>query len=205
MSITPAHCRSMRRREIVGISALAEPQHVLDQRQAAALGIRVVAVEIAAQHQPALVGLADVEMRRAVGDDAVDHRLQRLGDEGLQHVGLDRQAQPGQGRDWPVWPATASPTLPARIGPRVVSTPTTRAVLEDEAGDLAFLDDVDAERVGGAGIAPGDRVVARGAAAPLEQRADDREAGVVRIVEIRQRRMHLVAVEQFGVDAVAAA
>ena len=47
------------------------------------------------------------------------------------------------------------------------------AVIDDEAGDLAILDDVDAALVGGAGIAPGNRVVARGAAAPLHRRANN--------------------------------
>src|SRR3546814_18735758 len=49
------------------------------------------------------------------------------------------------------------------------------AVLQ-ETGDLAALDDVDAEGVGGAGIAPGDGVVPRGAAAALDEAAHDRPA-----------------------------
>ncbi len=51
-------------------------------------------------------------------------------------------------------PATAMPTLPAPIVPRVVSTPVTLAVgVAREAGDLAVLDDVDAALVGGMRIA----------------------------------------------------
>ena len=51
------------------------------------------------------------------------------------------------------------------------------AVLADEAGDLAVLDDVDAAPVGGAGVAPDDRVVPRGAAAALQQAAHGSGSG----------------------------
>ena len=47
-----------------------------------------------------------------------------------------------------------------------------------DAGDLAVLDDVDAERVGRARIAPGDRVVPRRAAAALQRRAHHRVADI---------------------------
>src|SRR3546814_7053518 len=43
------------------------------------------------------------------------------------------------------------------------------AVGDAEARHLAVLDDVDAAGIGAAGEAPGDRVVARGAAAPLQR------------------------------------
>ena len=55
----------------------------------------------------------------------------------------------------------------------------------NEAGHLAVLDDVDAEIARRARIAPHHRVVARGAAAPLQQAAADREA---RVVEIEERQ-----------------
>ena len=52
--------------------------------------------------------------------------------------------------------------------------------LAADAGDLAVLDDVHAPRVGAAGIAPGHGIVARGAAAPLQGRAEHRVAQVAR-------------------------
>ena len=55
----------------------ARAQVVELERQRAALGKAVVAIQPAAEHQAALVGLRDVEMARAEGDDAVDHRLCR--------------------------------------------------------------------------------------------------------------------------------
>ena len=56
------------------------------------------------------------------------------------------------------------------------------AALDDEAGDFALLDDIDAMAVGRARIAPGDGVVARGAGAWLMDRAVDRPARVLGIV-----------------------
>jgi hypothetical protein len=77
-----------------------------------------------------------------------------------------------------VWPAATTPTFFAPMKPRVVSTPVTRRRRAADAGDLAILDDVDAAIRRAARIAPGDRVVAGGAAAPLQRRADDRIARV---------------------------
>src|SRR3546814_12855220 len=54
------------------------------------------------------------------------------------------------------------------------------AVLQ-ETGDLAALDDVDAEGVGGAGIAPGDGVVPRGA------RSEERRVGKECVSTCRSR------------------
>ena len=71
-----------------------------------------------------------------------------------------------------------------------------------DAGDLAVLDDVDAARRGAARIAPGDRVVARRAAAPLQRRADHRIARVARNVERRAECLGLFRRQPFIVDAV---
>ena len=92
-------------------------------------------------------------------------------------------------------------TFLARICPRVVSTPATRAVLDNETGDLAILHDVDAAVAGAARIAPGDGVVPRGAAALLQQAALNRKARIVEIEEW-QHGANLLAIEQIGIDAV---
>ena len=76
------------------------------------------------------------------------------------------------------------------------------AVLDDEAGDLAVLDDVDAVPVGSVGKPPGDGIVAGGAGAALEDAAMHREAGVGRKIEIGRHAPHLVDVEDVRVDAV---
>src|SRR6185369_11094739 len=65
----------------------------------------------------------------------------------------------------------------------------------------AILDDVDTAAVSRAGVAPGDGIVARRAAAGLKQAASDGEARIVEIDE-RHQRAHLLAIEQLGIDAV---
>jgi hypothetical protein len=49
---------------------------MLDGRQIAALGIGIVAVDIAAEDQATLVGLRDIEMPGAECDDAIDKGLE---------------------------------------------------------------------------------------------------------------------------------
>src|SRR5207253_2573485 len=71
-----------------------------------------------------------------------------------------------------------------------------------EARYLAVLDDVDAERIRRARVAPGDGVVARGAGAALEESAQHRIAGIGRHVEERQPLGHLVAAEELGIDPI---
>ena len=66
---------------------------------------------------------------------------------------------------------------------------------------LAILDDVDAARRRCARIAPGDRVVPRCAAAPLQRRADDRIADVARDVEDRAEGLGLLRRQPFVIDA----
>ncbi len=76
------------------------------------------------------------------------------------------------------------------------------AAVARDAGDLAVLDDVDPARVGGARVAPGNGIVARGAAARLHEAADDRVARAIRAVEQRHEVADLVAAHQLGVDAI---
>ena len=103
--------------------------------------------------------------------------LMRLGDEGLQHVALDRQAQPGHRGDARRTAGDRHADLAgADRAARRLDAGDLPAVVAREAGDLAVLDDVDAALVGGARIAPDHRVVARGAAAALQQAALDRES-----------------------------
>src|SRR3546814_5516798 len=54
-----------------------------------------------------------------------------------------------------------------------------------DAGDLAILNDVDAARGGGPRVTPGNRIVPRRAAAPLQRGAHDRIASTLRDVERR--------------------
>ena len=77
-----------------------------------------------------------------------------------------------------------------------------RTAVDANARDFALLDDIDAERVGSAGIAPRHRVVADGPAARLQESAEDREARVRRAVEIGNPARDLLARKPFRIDAV---
>ena len=89
-----------------------------------------------------------------------------------------------------------------RISPRVVSTAATAPSVAADPRHLAVLDDVDAERIGAARIAPRDRVVARNAAAPLQRAAEHRIADVARDVERRAERLALLRRQPLVVDAI---
>ena len=92
-----------------------------------------------------------------------------------------------------VWPAATTPTRGVRIGPFEVSTPAMApSRVAHEAQHLAVLDDVDANRIGAARVAPGDRIVARDAAAALQGGADHGIAHVRRDVERRAERLGLL-------------
>ena len=89
--------------------------------------------------------------------------------------------------------------------PRVVSTPATAPVPSRRMPVTSqFWMMSTPQRVGAARIAPGDRIVPRGAAAPLQRRADDGIADVGRDVERRAERLGLLRRQPFVVDAVAA-
>src|SRR5574337_1992630 len=71
-----------------------------------------------------------------------------------------------------------------------------------DGGDLAILDDVDAERVGGAGVAPGHRVVPGGARAALQGRPQHRVAHIVGDIEWGAECLRLFGRQPFVIDAV---
>ncbi len=92
---------------------------------------------------------------------------------------------------------------PARLdlaAGRVEARNGARGVAAD-ALHLAVLDDVDAERGSRAGIAPGDGVMPRHAAAALQGRAEDRVADVGRDVQDRAEVLRLFGRQPFIVDA----
>ena len=141
-------------------------------------------------------------MQRAGDDDLVEERLQRHRDAGLQRDGADRQAEARQRRDRGCW-SRRPPAAPCRsaIWPRLVSTPVTRPVLDDEAGDLGLGVNLHAPLGGVAGIAPGDGVMAGDGARRMIERAEDRIAHILGHVERRAEPVDLVGIDQLGIDA----
>ena len=76
------------------------------------------------------------------------------------------------------------------------------AVLAQDAGDFAVLDDIHAQAVRGARVAPGHRVVPRGAPAALQRRAQHRVARVRGDVDDRAECLDLLGRQPLAVDAV---
>ena len=101
-----------------------------------------------------------------------------------------------------VWPAATTPILRAAIGPLLVSTPADRAAgVAGDRLDLAILDDVDAARARAPRIAPGDGVMARGAAGALQRRAAHGIADAGIDVEDRAELLGLLRRQPFVGDA----
>src|SRR5690349_24217530 len=69
-----------------------------------------------------------------------------------------------------------------------------------QTGDLALLDDVYATGIGAARIAPGHRVMAGDAAAPLQEATHDRIARGRRAIEQWNHPGHFIAGQQFRID-----
>src|SRR5471032_267592 len=157
---------------------------VLDHRVRTPLAVAVVAVDTGADHQVALVGLADVTVHGVGHDHAVDDRLDRLGHQRLQRVGFDGQAEAGElghvpgvtGRDH----ADALGADEALVG----FDTDAHAVFLAEPDHFGLLDQVHAQGIGGTGKAPGHGIVTGHAAATLDGGAHHRVAGVFRAVEV---------------------
>ena len=80
--------------------------------------------------------------------------------------------------------------------------PDDSSAVADKPDDLTILDDVDAERIGGASVSPGDRVVAGDSASTLEQTAPHRIAGRSRVVQQWEPLAHLTRAQQLPVDPI---
>src|SRR5690606_34804767 len=170
--------------------------------RAADLRVRVEAVDAGAEDQLALVGLADIDMDLARHDDAIQHRLDRLGDHGLQRVALDRQAEARHAGQHAGMAGDHHADLLGADGAARRLDADYLAAFDLEAGHFAILDDVDSARIGGAGEAPGDRVMAGDAAAALQTGAEDGVARIGRAIGERAIGRDLLAGQDLAVDAV---
>ena len=62
---------------------------IFNNGQVSALGVGIIAVYISAKDQAALIRLAAIKMSGPKGDHSGQHRLEPLGDEGLQHMAFN--------------------------------------------------------------------------------------------------------------------
>ena len=129
--------------------------------------------------------------------------FKRLGDEGLQDVAFDRELLDA-GLAHHLRGVAGDRDADLRRADRAAARDDAddAVALLQEPGHLAILDDVDAEPVGGMGEAPGDGVVARRAAARLEQPADDGKARVMGKVEAGAELGDFLRLQKLRVDAV---
>ena len=132
------------------------------------------------------------------------HGLHRFGDECLEDVALDGQAQARHSGDMGGVPGDGDADFAAENSPPRGFDADGLALVHDKSGHFAVLNDVDAQGICGAGIAPGHGVMAHGAGPLLQDAAPDGPAGVLGIIEVGQQRHDLAAVQQFRVDAVEA-
>src|SRR5699024_1958889 len=130
------------------------------------------------------------------------HGFEEFGDQGLQRMGLDRQADPGHVGEHRGVAGHGQGDLLG--GDRAAVRLHADDLIADafDAGDFAVLDDVDAHFVGLAGEGPRDVIVLGDAGPRLEGRSHDRVAQVVADVDDRADLLDLGRVEPFGVDAV---
>ena len=174
---------------------------VLDQRKIAALRIGIVAVEVAAEYEAALVGLADVEMASPERRNAVDIGLDRFRHEGLQKMRLDRQGEARHGGE----PRGIAGDRDAHLAradeaARCLDADHSSGLAAD-AGHLAMFENVDAAPVGRPSETPDHRVVPRRAAARLQEPADDGEHRIVHRSH-RQHGAYAFTVQKLCVDAL---
>lgn len=139
-------------------------------------------------------------MHRVRHHDRIDDGLDRLGDERLQRVTLDRQPHAGHiGKRGRVSGGDDRDLLRLDEALHRID-PGDLAAVAANAGHLAVLDEIDARRIGAAREAPGHRVVPRHAAAPLKRGTEHRIAAVE--VDGRLDFLDLLRREVLGIHAV---
>ena len=131
------------------------------------------------------------------------HRLEQLGDERLQRVALDRQPQPGHVGEHRRVAGGGERDASGADRPARRLDAGDAAALDVEAGHLAVLDEVDAERVGARARSPTRRGRAwRSRRAAGSVAPSTGSARPARRSMIGQTSLTLVGVEPLRVDAV---
>ena len=152
---------------------------MLNLIKTAALGVGVIRVGTAADNQFALVGLADIGMHGVGHNHAIQHRCERLRHKCLQRKCFYRQAKSRHFRQCTAVAGDDRADSFARANrPARSAHSFGDSVFNVKSGDFAVLDNIYAQRIGGAGESPCHRIVPRNAASPLQKRAQYRIASV---------------------------
>ena len=175
---------------------------VLQGRRAAALAIAVVGVDPGAAQQLAAVGLAQIGVNRIGHDNHVQHRFEGFRHPCLERVTLQRQAQTGHAGDIPGVARSYAAYLPGADKSSAGLHARNRAAFAANTYHLTILNDFDPDRVGGAGITPGQGVVAGGATPALQRSPQNRVASVGGDIDAGHQLLDSFRGEEFAVDAV---
>jgi len=151
---------------------------VFDGGQIAALGVGIIPVDIATKNQPALVRLAAIEMPCAECHDTGHHRLQSFGDEGLQDMGLHRQAHLGLRHQAARGARDSASDLACTDEPARCLHTKACAILNAKTRYFAILDNIHAPAIRTACVTPCNGIMPHGAATMLGQPTLDWKARV---------------------------
>src|ERR1700733_5988127 len=178
-------------------------QSVRVDMQRTTLGIRGVGISTCTDDQFALVRLTDVSVNGVGHDDAGKYALDGLGNQCLQRVALQGYVHAGHAHnDAGVTGRRYAHLARLNHAARGFHCLDGAAGVAPNAGYLAILNDVDAQRIGRARIAPGNGIVPRSAAASLQCRTQYRVADVGFYIERRAEFFGLDRLPPFIVDSV---
>ena len=157
---------------------------VLEERERARALVRRVRLDLGADQELAAVGLRDVHVQLRGDDDHVEERLHRLGDERLEDVRRDREAQADEPADERRPAGGRADHLTALDAAAGRLDGGDAVAVAQESDDLGVLMDLDSAPVRRARESPHDGVVPDDPAGRVVQRADDRVRRALREVEL---------------------
>ena len=176
---------------------------MLNNMQGPALRIADILVGASANHQLALVRLAHIGMHRVRHDDTREHRLNRLRHQRLQRIAFQRKIQPRHlHHHRSIARRRNAHALAGNAPARRFNAFDSAIAATPDRCHRAILDNIDAQSRRRPRIAPGDRIMPRRAAAPLQRRAQHRMPRLWRDAQRRAVFLSLLRRQPFIIDAV---
>ena len=176
-------------------------QLLLDDVERPALAVPVGRIHPGTHDELALVRLGHVDVNGTRHDNGRVNGLQQLRHERLERVALERQPDPGHGREQRGMARRHDRDAPR--GDRATRGLDARDPLpvDVDPGHLGALDEIDPQRVGGSGVSPRDVVVLGDPGPRLVRGTQHRVADVRRNVDDRTEAGDIVRRKPFGIDS----